>query len=274
MSDVMVEHNERAIQAFTDLGLTLIQAKVCLALIRTGISTVRIISKASNVPRPDVYRILLQLQEVGLVNKLISNPIKYQPLSMQEALDILLERRSKKTHELIKTKNVLIKEFPDNKLETKFLEENDQFVLIPKKEVNIRRGEKEIVNSHYSIDVITSWKDFLKRIFYYREKTVHALNRGVKIRHILEKPEDEKNFTEIISHYTENPNVEVRCINKCPKAIITIFDKNRCIIKISTSKDLEESSGLWSNNPCLISIVKDYFEILWITAIEINNGLP
>ena len=56
-------------QILVDLGLTLLQAKVFLALLVRGTSKVTEISQVSKVSRPDVYRSLSKLQEFGLVEK-------------------------------------------------------------------------------------------------------------------------------------------------------------------------------------------------------------
>lgn len=38
--------------------------------------------------------------------------------------------------------------------------------------------------------------------------------------------------------------------------------------KTSASVGLAEAPALWTDNPCLIPIFSDYFEIMWITALE------
>jgi DNA polymerase III alpha subunit len=55
-----------------DLGLTLLQAKIYLALSKTGKATIKTISKASNSARQDIYRIMPTLQKLGLAEKIIA----------------------------------------------------------------------------------------------------------------------------------------------------------------------------------------------------------
>ena len=264
----MVKSNQKVIQIYSDLGLSLIQAKIYSALIQTGISSVKIISKASTVPRPDVYRILPQLEDLGLVNKIISNPIKYEPLNIQESLEILFERRADKTNKLIKIKKELINEFSRKKIKKQVLSENEQFIMIPKKRVMIRKRAREIANTQYSIDTVSSWRDLPKRIIYFKEEIEKALNRGIKIRYILERPENSINFKELVAKLPKSPNIKFRLIDHPPEAIFTIFDNNRCLIKTSTTKEFEDSQSLWSNNETVLSIVEDLFERMWNIALE------
>ena len=113
-----------------------------------------------------------------------------------------------------------------------------------------------------------SWKRFPLTIRTFRENAKKALERKVKIRVILEKPKDMNELPEEIYDFKKFPNYQLRYIIDPPKAIVVIFDKKKSIIKTTTSEGLAEDPALWTNNPCLLSILYDYFEIMWITAME------
>ena len=53
----------------SDFGLTHNQAKVYLAIAQLGLASVSQASKASNVRREDVYRIMPKLEKMGLIEK-------------------------------------------------------------------------------------------------------------------------------------------------------------------------------------------------------------
>jgi sugar-specific transcriptional regulator TrmB len=63
----MIQEKEN--QILMDLGLTCVQAKVYLTLIKLRNPTVKMISKISNVVSQDVYRIMPRLQKLGLAGK-------------------------------------------------------------------------------------------------------------------------------------------------------------------------------------------------------------
>ena len=81
------------IQALTSLGLTVVQAKVYFALARAGILKIADISKQSNVARPDVYRTLTQLYDLGLVEKVLQVPAQFKALPIDEGIKILLKKK-------------------------------------------------------------------------------------------------------------------------------------------------------------------------------------
>ena len=60
------------ILTLTELSLSTTQAKIYLALVKTKSQTAQAISTLSSVSRPDVYRVLNQLQNLGLVEKIIA----------------------------------------------------------------------------------------------------------------------------------------------------------------------------------------------------------
>ena len=84
----------------TELGLSTTQAKIYLALVKTENQTAQTISKLSTVSRPDVYRVLNQLQDLGLVEKIIAKPEEFRAIPIEEGVSILLQRRINKTREL------------------------------------------------------------------------------------------------------------------------------------------------------------------------------
>ena len=100
-----------------ELGLTLSQARVYLALLRLGKhSTVKAVSVFSKVARQDVYRTLTELRELSLVEKVISNPALFRAIPLQETTAILIERKNQRTQELLVEASELFKLFDANEV--------------------------------------------------------------------------------------------------------------------------------------------------------------
>ncbi|MCW4031045.1 MAG: hypothetical protein NWE80_01635 [Candidatus Bathyarchaeota archaeon] len=105
-------------------------------------------------------------------------------------------------------------------------------------------------------------------VYTYYEEAKKALERGVKIRAITEKPENEDALTAVIQDLMKNPSFKLKYILHPPSAILTIYDKKEMLVTISPDKGLEESPALWSNNPSILAVINDFFELFWITAME------
>ena len=83
------------VEVLHDLGLTFTQAKVYLVLCKYGTLEIKKIAKLASISRPDVYRILDDLENMGLVEKTISKPIRYNVFSYdQRVLSLLEEKKS------------------------------------------------------------------------------------------------------------------------------------------------------------------------------------
>ncbi|WP_254768994.1 TrmB family transcriptional regulator [Salinilacihabitans rarus] len=81
-----------ALAAFERLGLTSYEAKVFIGLHRIGSGTARDVAQVVDVPRSQVYGVAETLEERGLLEVQQSSPIRYRPVSVEEAREILRER--------------------------------------------------------------------------------------------------------------------------------------------------------------------------------------
>ena len=87
---------EYHLETLIQLGLTPNQSKLYLSLLRNGNSTGRTLSKETSFARQEVYRILEELHDRGLVEKSIATPTEFRAIKVQEAISILVLERTKK----------------------------------------------------------------------------------------------------------------------------------------------------------------------------------
>lgn len=259
---------DEEVQTLTHLGLTCWQARVYLALAQSGMATAKKISRVSGIPRQHIYSAVFALQELGLVEKIIAIPLMFKAAPIQDGLSILMDRKARETLELrTKTRELLQKLKKSNTRET-LKEEWPQFVLIPKDKAGFKKRKKAFENAQKSIDVITSWRKHASVLLNYTEILDNALKRGVTIRVITEKPKDENSSLKIEQNIQANLPHKVRYICNPLSAETAIYDKKEVFIDVSVSRSYGECPALWSNNPCLLAIVQDYFEMMWLTALE------
>jgi sugar-specific transcriptional regulator TrmB len=258
-------HDE--VQTLTRLGLTSNQARVYLALVRLGPSTVKTTSKYTNVERSETYRIMVTLEKLALVERIISTPFKFKAITPKHAIAVLMERRTRETSELQIITKGMLQHFENSNIRRALEKDEQQFILIPKKEASIQKRRKAIENAQRSIDVVNSWKRFPMTVFTYVEETRKALQRGVKIRVVTQKPKVRKAILEL-EEFKKNPNFEVRYIPTQPQAVLSIYDEKEVFMTISATAALGESPTLWSSNPSFLATSQEYFESMWTTAIE------
>ncbi len=72
------------VQTLTGFGLTFLQAKVYLTLVRSGSGTVKKIAERTNIARQEAQRVVGELQIIGLVEKLLVNPTEFKPVPIND----------------------------------------------------------------------------------------------------------------------------------------------------------------------------------------------
>jgi len=262
-------------QTLIDLGLTLLQARVYLALIRSGPSKVATISKLANVARPDAYRTLAKLQQLGLVEKLIEKPIRYRAISMKKSLTFLLRSKAEEYKKLRAETELLLKTYKEKDAKKVLQTEADRFVLIPKRRAVIERIREAIEGSQRSVDLILSWKRFSRGMLStFAESCERAWARGVKFRFVLEKPEEGKAAEHVLQICRKSPACQIKFIPTHPKTVLGIYDEKEVFVIVNPKMELADSPALWSNNQSLIHLAQNYFEVLWTTSMKKLTAKP
>ena len=133
MRGINTNISDEDISTLTELGLTVSQAKIYLSLAKAKNLTAQAISTTSKVARPDVYRVLVQLNEDGLVEKIISKPQEFHAISVEKCVSKLIQRRIIKTEELAQKALKLIEDL-EHDTANEELNEKFEFIVIPNKD--------------------------------------------------------------------------------------------------------------------------------------------
>ena len=258
---------DKAIETLTGLGLTVLQAKVYMVLAKTGKSTIKEIAKTSKVARQDLYRIATQLLNLGLIEKLVSTPPKFEAIPVQEAIDMLIERKRKETAQLENESNEFLRVFAENK-GTSPKNEEPQYIIIHDLQARLMKAKKQIASSKESLKIVTKWEFFLTYTSQTIEEHLIAMNNGVKIKIVTQQPSNVESPPKNIQKLMEHPNFEVRYVNCLPSSIVAIFDEKEVNILLATDKSPAETPLLMTDNQVLVELACNFFQIMWANAME------
>jgi sugar-specific transcriptional regulator TrmB len=260
--------SEDDLRVLTEIGFTKAQAKLYLTLIRTGKMDAKTLAKQAMVPRQAVYRTLGELQNRGIVEKIIALPQEYKAVPIQDGLSIMLSAKAKEYTSILEKTEEFLSKFDAEK-------------------------EKEPADSDYTISIVEGKETIIKRTKYATDHTqkrvcccstlqrwIHvnqeiypnvkkALERGVKYRMVLEISGEgdiclPKELKAMISH----PNYQIALTCDQLKSNAAIFDWNEASFNFYPSKAIAESPMIWTNHPSLLIGFQDHFEKLWTTAEE------
>jgi sugar-specific transcriptional regulator TrmB len=257
---------EDEIQTLIGLGLTVCQAKIFLFLSNSGNAPAKIISKATKIDRPDVYRVLPKLHDIGLIEKIIDVPAKFAALSMEDAISILYEKKMSREANLKLSAQKLIENYKDRKNLKLTHKDENQFVIIPKGKAIQKKRANAIQNAKESIDAIISYKRYLTTMIDNSCRILEALNRGVKIRHLTETPCEINELPKTTMEIWNHPLFDMRIVTKPLTSLAAIYDKKEIIVSVTPALRLNKSDAFWSDNSSMLEIVQEFFESTWNTG--------
>ncbi len=236
-----------------------------LALANSGRLTISGIAKVSKINRGDIYRTLTRLQDLSLIEKIIVSPVQFESVPMEECLAHLIEQREFKSAEIKKKAAETVDKF--KKRRQKCLSINDpvsQFIMLPEKIAKARICESMIA-AKKSLDLVNTWR--MRQLAFYSssERRQNSLERGVHFRIITDRPPPEQSLNGVKT-IKEYPNHELRYCEGEVTVPLGIFDNKEVYILTKPSTNSTEAPTLWSCHPSLVSIVQNYFDILWLTS--------
>lgn len=255
------------VQTLRELGLTFLQAKVYLTLVRTSNSTIKRIAEKTNIARQEAQRVIVELQSLGLVEKLLVNPTEFKPILINDAIKFLLERREKASLDIGQKAKMLLENFGNGQVKSPDGEKTVCFAITSGKEAIIRKSRMVVDGTKESCDILNGlWTNVGYASSLFKEQTIQALERHVKIRIVAKKLPNEQSGREIYKHAIAFQNFEIKFVTSSLPAIMGIYDKKELLIYSSSEKLLGDSPMVWTNSPSLIVAVQTYFNRLWKQA--------
>jgi sugar-specific transcriptional regulator TrmB/hemerythrin-like domain-containing protein len=257
----------------SDFGLTVNQAKIYLAIAKSGLTTISHVSKVSQVRREDVYRALPKLEKMGLIERVLGAPTQIRAIPINDALDILVKhersRATQKVADLAVKKEEFLRNFHAINRRTMIREEETLFSLTSEKAAILGKMISPFKNAQSEIDVVSSRQKISQFMFAYPELFEAAAKKGVKIRIITEMPEEEGKLPRMMEDQIASlgTSVRLRFAETLPSHFM-IFDNRELMLSTSTEGALAESPSLWTNSVALVEPLQRTFENLWSSSVN------
>jgi sugar-specific transcriptional regulator TrmB len=252
------------VDVLVGLGLSSRQSRVYLALIITGPCGARVIARLAGVPRQEVYGLLLELQQSGLVRQNLTVPISYTPIPLIDALKLLLEQKTNDLNVVTqKAKTLADKLKPTSPAGTINLPAKPSFGMVSQGE----RGKKyqlAIEQTQCSIEALISWVRFKQWCFYFERQLIDALKKEVTIKIIAEKPLNNRLPKWVHSAQQKYSNFILKTLPTVPEAVVTIFDHSQIALAYNPSSRFTKGPDLWSSHPAFLVSYQTYFNTIWV----------
>jgi sugar-specific transcriptional regulator TrmB len=261
---------DTAIDTLVDLGLSGLQAKAYIVLATSNPLSGRTLARTAKVSPQDIYRVLNELAEKGIVKKIISKPNKYCASPLDEGLRALLKQRQEKTEQLEKNAEIIAKETKINQVTE---DDTNEFIIIPKREPNAKMTEKIFRTAQISIDLINDTEEILELHETNRELKREAIQKGVRFRHIFGKKENKQELPATFLKFAKkNDLVQIKTLDYPAPARLIIKDSKEVFFSTNLKPGTSLQPFLWTNNTVMVKMIQQWFDNLWSMPNNESSG--
>jgi sugar-specific transcriptional regulator TrmB len=259
-------------ESLSSLGLTGHQSRVYLAVLNQNGISIGEISKQTKIRREDVYRAIPKLEQMGLVEKLLSKPTIIRALPVQHALSNLIDLEQSNVDKRIAELKVTTARFVNNYNKGKRTNgergEDSSFILLTQPNGIVVKASNMIASAEKKIDAVYAKNQLNQFIPVFSDPLKQALKRGVKARLIAQgsvnDPEDRQLLTQIMSKYLlSSPNIEVRAAEVARSHSLVVDHKEALSETSLESEFLTRNPSLWTNNKGFVALIAFNFESVW-----------
>lgn len=173
-----------------------------------------------------------------------------------------IKQKSEEYNQVKKKTEYMINNFDNNFFHSEHETSNVDFSLTANLEMLIQKLKKEISQTKSMVEILYQLENMSTIAFYLVEDFKKALLRGVKILLITTQfnaCESDKNLRDLLKLEVAEETLEIRYIEERPNVGLSIFDKNRCYIRVSSSI----GRSLCTTNLNVAFLANTYFENLW-----------
>lgn len=230
------------------------------------------LSRVTDLPGPQVYRTLKELQKKGIIEKEVAVPYKFIAVPIDEAVKIFMSNQISQFKEMeTKTKELLIKFQKYNEIElNEGGEEEPKFIVINGKERILQRIKRQHANVQRSAEIISTLPRWLQICQHCFDEYVKALDRNVKYRIIVEETNFDNFIPENIQSLMERPNFSLRVYPSHMACNLGLFDNKEVTFNYYPSKSMKESPIIWTNHPSFALLAQTHFDTFWKSSKEFS----
>lgn len=254
--------------ALAKLGLSKNEIRVYTYLARTGMLKASEISEVISLHRTETYRILRDLEKMGLVSSVFEKPLKFVATPFEKTLDILIESKKLRLQLLERKKSDLVSLWVSlPKAEVEFSKKEVFQILEGEEQINLK-AEEILVNSKSEICVFASDSDISH--FYHSgllDKLQSIERRDGSARLLTNDSPKSKFFLK------ELKLESVKTSHVCPQDLSSfiIADQEQLLLLINKNGEQEDSVGekkeklaaLWTNYEAFTKALGALFSELW-----------
>lgn len=252
----------KIIPRLEEIGFTQTQAKIYLALLKTGKTDAKTLEKIAKTTNQVIYRALNELQVRGLVEKKVTSPLQYEAVPINQAMEIILCEKTNELHNTLEKSKEIIKAV-DRQLVFEDLEQDFQISVIETKHSIINKSKLANQKVLKTVDCCSTFQRCIQMGQEISDTIKKAQDRDVKYRVILEKSSDKVCLPQELKKIVQCKNCQVK-VAPCKLEInAVVFDGKYASFNYYSPKSFAKSPMVWTNHPAIVTAFEYYFLDKW-----------
>jgi len=262
-------------------GLTTNQAKVYVTLVSVELASASEIARTAGIRREEVYRIICELEKIGIVTRKIDKPQKFSAFPPEDATLILikskLSKAAKEIDVLDAKRNMIVSNLKKFELlPTKVATSIDK---IPASENLYARVISMIKRAKKNIDAILPYKSVLQMYWaqenqksdIVKHRTEETKNREPTKVRIITENNNHINQSNLIEQLNQlKYELSLKYVEQVPFSAFMVDDAEALWGRFDLRDD--EAHNLWTNDQVQVTILKTAFENLWKDAHSLPSN--
>jgi sugar-specific transcriptional regulator TrmB len=247
-------------------GFTRQEAEIYVFLTAMGPTPARVVARRFNINRMKAYRILKDLEDRGLIQRIVGRPVRFVAASPEDVLRRSIEETRQTLSGLEGDEKLVLEELARIRGQEQDVVEEPRF--------RIYQGRQQVYDFlgqmgdrvEMEMNLVTTSLDLLRLSLWGMDDRLIELSRGGRRVRLL-VPVDESNIGEVeklAGHF------EVRHISMETPMRFALVDDKEILTSVamddSMSMTTDDDTALWTNAPSFISAIKIFYDSLWALA--------
>lgn len=264
---------DEAANIFGFFGLNKTKARIYIAINVLGAATASEIASLSKIRREEVYRILPELEETGVVTSKLDAPRRFMATDPATSVEILVKLKTDAMKREIDALQLKKADLISRLSTTSFGVYEENTIEALARQDNVDKRYTQMIKKARNSMMLTASSDELEKILIAKSKE-QPLEGQLEIRTILNKGDladhpDSSDYTDFVRRIRllsikANCGVELKRVDKTPFKVLVI-DRKEAVWGESKSGKMN-SRFLWTNDQMHVGILRRAFETLWQEA--------
>lgn len=258
-----------SLKLLEQVGFTETQAKIYMTLCSMGQTDAKSLAKQANTPRQAAYRTLGELQQKGMVEKIIAIPQQYRAIPIHDGLSIMISAKAREYASMAEKAKELIERY-EVQAQLEKAQEEYNISIVDGKETVLKKIQALTDASTKEILMCQAVQRWIQVNVGNFDSIMDALDRGVKYRALIEQSEGDLGFPKDLKPILKHPNYSVKVTDKL-KINAAVYDNKSGCFSFYPGRSVGETPVIVTNHPSLLIGFCDYFKNQWAISKKLDS---